>query len=182
MERFEAERLVKLRNKMAGLKESLLYMGMWFDGQEDDDVIMAKLKTASVVLTNDPVSITQRIVDECGTTCCALGYAGTMPEFRKRGLRLEVATGEWSGVTSQVSLYGSNGEFVTSDSFEAGRRFFGLNYDETQYLFNPEEYEDVVPGLDAGAAAGSCTYKIKPKHVVKHINRVLKDNDFGHLV
>lgn len=35
-------------------------------------------------------AITQRIMRDCGTTACALGWACTIPSFRKAGLHLEV--------------------------------------------------------------------------------------------
>lgn len=183
MRLFEAKRLVKLRDKMASLREKALFMGTWFDGQDDD--IVDKLKNAGVKFKDNlaPSTITEKIVSECGTTCCALGWAGTIPEFRKRGLRLEVNAdvSEYEFINdtldSTVSLYDTgNGELVTDNPFEAGALFFGLHIEESAYLFDPDEYVDLVP------TANRCSNNIKPKHVVKHINKVLKDNDYGYLV
>jgi len=56
---------------------------------------------------------------ECGTSACALGWACTMPEFRKAGLRLS----------------GSMPIYKNWDEQSAAKRFFGITEKEAETLF-----------------------------------------------
>lgn len=57
----------------------------------------------------------------CGTTACALGWATTMPRFRRAGLHLR-------GRTPAVPA-------MRMDPVGAGSLFFGVTYDESRALF-----------------------------------------------
>lgn len=60
-----------------------------------------------------------------GTTACALGEAGLIPEFRKLGLKSEIDGGVY---------------FQEKEGFEAAEVFFGLDMDESLHLFAPTHY------------------------------------------
>jgi len=78
-------------------------------------------------------------VNVCGTTACALGWAASMPEFRKRGLKLvwEKFDGE---LEAEVRLHTSDSDPNWPLSGEdAGAVFFGLTYREACYLFIPAD-------------------------------------------
>ena len=71
-------------------------------------------------------------VNVCGTTACALGWAGTIPEFRKRGLKLVWWENIYGELEAEVRLDDHrNGE-------HAGAAFFGLTHYEACYLFIPD--------------------------------------------
>lgn len=76
-------------------------------------------------------------VNVCGTTACALGWAGSMPEFRKRGLRLEWDT--YAGIAeAEVCLPANDGSGEYFYGEDAGAEFFGLSFREAWYLFIPD--------------------------------------------
>lgn len=77
-------------------------------------------------------------VNACGTTACAMGWAGSMPEFRKRGLKLIWDKDENTGY---VELVKQNGRKRYGEG--AGAEFFGLTDDEATHLFIPwTKYEE----------------------------------------
>lgn len=72
----------------------------------------------------------------CGTEACALGWAATIPAFRKLGLRLDM---------EQLTFY-RQGRVVLGtirkgrrviEGTEAAERVFGLTHQEATYLFVP---------------------------------------------
>jgi hypothetical protein len=92
----------------------------------------------------------------CGTTACALGWATTMPQFRKLGLKMYFFGENRGGF---VKLYPKGGNLGATDSFEAGARVFYLTKDESHRLFSPDYGEK-----DA-----------TPKQVAKKIREFVKD-------
>lgn len=68
----------------------------------------------------------------CGTTACALGWATTMPEFRRLGLRL------FKSSYSNTGYVGMDGEAEdTIDPSGAAEQIFGLDSTAVGYLFAP---------------------------------------------
>lgn len=86
----------------------------------------------------------------CNTSACALGYACSMPQFRRRGLRLHV---EDDGTGYPV--YG------TEEGTWAGCAFFGIEHEAAAWLFDPIYYMTPTPD-------------ITPKMVAKRIDYLLK--------
>lgn len=72
-------------------------------------------------------------LEACGTAGCAIGWATTIPSIREAGLRLE-----WDGY-SVFPAYKDTGYFV------ACADFFGITYEDAEYLFDPAEYSGHVP-------------------------------------
>jgi hypothetical protein len=66
--------------------------------------------------------LTKKSIMDCGTTACALGWAATIPEFRRAGLRME-----W------YEVYGSYEARFDSDK---AAQFFGLDGNQFWSLFN----------------------------------------------
>ena len=80
----------------------------------------------------------------CGTTACALGWASTIPEFRKLGLRLKKNNWDLFNPT-YVGLDTETDEDLADKSsylltLEASKYIFGLSNQETNELFTPEGY------------------------------------------
>ena len=92
----------------------------------------------------------------CGTTACALGWAATIPAFRRLGLRLRKIPG-WDYSNGEV-VFGK-GKDIPRD-LDAARALFGLNYDEAYLLFAPAE-----DGSEANAT---------PKYVARKIEKLVK--------
>ena len=119
MKKFHIDRLEKLYNFLGTVEPKKFDFSSWADtktGETDMNV--------------------------CGTTACALGWAGSMPEFRKRGLKLGWEKSYWdsSKVRGEVYLY-SDGA-IDANGLEAGEKFFGLTEEEAEYLFIPTEDAD----------------------------------------
>lgn len=81
----------------------------------------------------------------CGTTACALGWATTMPIFRRLGLRLTLGVGcnlddaERGGMYGDITMPGGGDEYV------AGKKIFGLTMGEVSQLFMPaNDYEETA--------------------------------------
>jgi hypothetical protein len=68
----------------------------------------------------------------CGTTACALGFATTIPEFRKFGLRLHKTID--GGYVSWNNVHMGSG---LNSSLYAAEQLFGISRDEANYLFTP---------------------------------------------
>lgn len=72
----------------------------------------------------------------CGTSACALGHAGMIPEFNRAGLRLE-----WHKRTREEQQAYKQPKWFAIPTFgdatekEAGRLFFGLSDQESDHLF-----------------------------------------------
>jgi hypothetical protein len=113
MKKFHIDRLEKLYNFLGTIKPKKFYWGEWAMNKGYTD----KAPDMNV----------------CGTTACALGWAASMPEFRKRGLKLV-----WyeSNKLGWVELRTKNSD-DDLDSEEAGAEFFGLTNAEADELFIP---------------------------------------------
>ncbi len=68
----------------------------------------------------------------CGTTACALGWAGDDPWFRRRGFKTFVLQG-WH-------FLGYNISFADETGMDAARSFFALTTNESHHLFICGEY------------------------------------------
>lgn len=89
--------------------------------------------------------------NDCGTTSCALGWAALDRTFRQQGLKLlnnprhskeeEVKTPR--AVAKLAGRYSSlMPVYADCAGYAAASAFFGLNYADTRYLFDPSEYPD----------------------------------------
>lgn len=79
----------------------------------------------------------------CGTTACALGWAATMPKFRRLGMRLVVSgyrDGSPVGVVALADPDAMN-EYESDEPIQnsmlAARHVFGLSQAEADYIFAP---------------------------------------------
>lgn len=91
----------------------------------------------------------------CGTTACALGYAGSIDENIAEGLQLifGVYKTKWYSDLGGIAMMGSHVEYTTHTAsgrkityrdFVAGAKFFGISVNESHNLFAPSSYE--APG------------------------------------
>lgn len=64
--------------------------------------------------------------DECGTTGCAMGWATTIPEFQRLGLR----------------RVGKMVELGPLEAYGAAIRLFGIQYETAHHLFSPNGWVD----------------------------------------
>lgn len=74
--------------------------------------------------------ITSKHLSLCGTTACALGWAATVPAFRKAGLAMKFRENS-SGVS--VVYKGKNETHY--QVFEIATEFFDIDHGEALYLF-----------------------------------------------
>lgn len=87
----------------------------------------------------------------CGTQACALGWAATMPEFRRLGLHLKKGSG-FPTTTGR------------DDPWDAAVKLFGIERFEAYELFSPSY--DYANGFDENYAT--------PKYVARKIERFVK--------
>lgn len=81
----------------------------------------------------------QTDVNVCGSTACALGWAASMPEFRKRGLKLQWEIYGWDhNMESEATVVMKNKAGFKIYGDDAGAEFFGLTAEEAEYLFIPK--------------------------------------------
>jgi hypothetical protein len=111
-----------------------------------------KLKLLIKVLENVPeeqFNMTSFAYEEdCGTVCCALGWAAISDEFPDLFLR------DFLGVGQVLHTSGSTGYLAGASEFDIHNR------PDIYYLFAPSYY--YVDG------------QIKPSHVIEHINVLLE--------
>lgn len=77
----------------------------------------------------DGVLTTEQLQGPCGTKACALGWAGSMPEFQKEGLQTIAANHRIGGVYYSIK---GGGRF---SSVEAAMAFFDINAVQAHALF-----------------------------------------------
>ena len=165
MKHFHANRLVKLAQHLVTVPSELFELYSFAEGHRIDyhHLTKARLNSSSRVKGCSA----QQLVDvNCGTTACALGWAATIPAFRKAGLSLDIIVfanedqddyeDDYSSTPSSQtsSIYGDI-EYKLPDgnsyvNFEAGLEFFGLTGSESYYLFDPNEYYPLdrnIPGV-----------------------------------
>lgn len=75
----------------------------------------------------------------CGTTCCAMGLACTLPSFKKAGLALEWPPAEHSLQMAQLVLRDLKGRSIAT-GFYAAATVCGISRSDAYYLFKPWEY------------------------------------------
>jgi hypothetical protein len=82
----------------------------------------------------------------CGSTCCAMGFAGVHPWFNKQGLEFRQSLARKNG---PCNFY-VDGKSRYGDGFvEAAEKFFDINYLDAGILFTPDtrvvdgELEDI---------------------------------------
>lgn len=88
----------------------------------------------------------------CGTTACALGWASTIPSFRKLGLRLfkiNEYTVAGGGVVALKEATLADREQAWNATLAATNKIFGLNRIQTEWLFTP----DLCNGLSRSSSA-----------------------------
>lgn len=88
----------------------------------------------------------------CGTTACALGWAATIPAFRKRGLRLTMRGG-YADVLYENYTW----------SLNSGAAFFNLSLKEARHLFTND---GMYNGLNLDPSAKQVAHHIR-KFVAK---------------
>jgi hypothetical protein len=149
MTKLKVDRLVTLAKYLAPIKEEKFDIDSW--GDHDGPVDKNDLKVMGIKkLSEDEgkaVCVTADQLDNaCGTTACALGHAATIPEFRRKGLRLEFIfeandyynEGLTVGVVDSGVILRKGDE--TFHDFEAGEIFFGLSSEEAEELFSGNGY------------------------------------------
>lgn len=101
----------------------------------------------------------------CGTTACALGWATTMPTFRKLGLRLFRDNVSGDGYVGILR----DDEYPEGADSDASERIFGLGFAEHLYLFTPNAHAPFYLALPRGPG-----HRATPKQVAAHIRRFVK--------
>lgn len=128
------------------------------------------------------IKVNEKYVKEgfCSSAACVLGSAALHPWFKKRGLHVELFKMEdmediggaphgvplnrtklmrncW-GEKVNFSIRHGNVKYRGKENIEAAEDFFGISYEEAQWLFDPASYGEE---------------HISPTRVIKHIEDVI---------
>ena len=149
MKAFHRRRLEKLRDFLKTIPPKKFNMEMWMDlsgiQKEFEKPINANL---------------------CGTAGCAVGWATTIPSFRRAGLGLYQMKNVWHDQSTGCNVRYLNPKTKEYYSdFYGVAIFFGIDYHDAEYLFSPDEY--------------SRNRKVTPKMVAARINEFLKEDRAG---
>lgn len=113
----------------------------------------------------------------CGTTACALGWATTIPQFRKLGLFLRPEDACISSVYKRFEVACQQGGAILeskeadmkggySHPAAAAKEVFGLSYDEYTFVFVPAES---LEGFEEESPADSASAKEVATHIRKFV-------------
>ncbi len=98
----------------------------------------------------------------CGTTACAMGWACTIPSFRKAGLKLKNSL--LDGTSLRTAYYTSNVPYFNGfEGFDAAALFFDIDLRDARYLFGEPNH---TPFKD--------TSEVTPKQVAKLIRKFVE--------
>lgn len=125
--------------------------------------------------------------NDCGTTCCAFGYAALDPEFQEQGLKMvhtkltRNLDQSWNRDTTvldsivsfnalarkldepiEVDIYLHNGK----TGYEAAKEFFDLEENTVYFLFSPDYYK---------------SFTSSPDEVIERIQTVLDKGEGNYL-
>lgn len=75
-------------------------------------------------------------LENCKTQACACGHACDILSFKRAGLYLESDYHDYFGV-KVFSL-----RYEDLYNFEAAAKFFGITENESEFLFNPDKYDE----------------------------------------
>lgn len=107
------KRLLKLANELSVQPTKRFYFGSWAGSDWAGDPFLS-----------------------CGTTCCAMGLATTIPSFRRLGLRM------YRRPINNIPWVGLIGDDTLESSQNASRVIFGTSNEEFKFLFLP--YGDMI--------------------------------------
>lgn len=114
-------RILKLVENMESLPKSAAEhfdMGAWFKHDGDHDLPI-----------NYGQAINRHVMEDCGTTACALGWAATMPYFNKLGLKVRY-NGDIGEVCFRSKVH------VDYEDIEGSRKpLFGISMSQWMALF-----------------------------------------------
>jgi hypothetical protein len=140
-------KLSKFLRKLKQTKSKIFDMQAWGQQLVQAPSLKVKVKGNKCEIKAD--------ANVCGTAACALGFASTIPEFERAGLKMkyralnidftdetdkdsygELGEEFFPAADGQVYYRGAQGEM-------AGAKFFGLSNDEANSLFLPGHYPSV---------------------------------------
>lgn len=125
---------------------------------------LAKFLATKVKPENFHMEAWANVIDNgrpaCGTTACALGWATTIPSFRRAGLRLTKDRHQNIYITLGDMRH-SRKDHPADRSIEAAKKFFGIDTGEAEYLFTIFSLEYGEGGIE---------------NVIRRINEVIDSN------
>lgn len=102
----------------------------------------------------------------CGTTCCLLGFATTIPSFQRQGLHLRTQReAEALGREPGVPTLKVPGDELRGNAYDVGAHFFEISWQASRHLFDPAAYNRPNDRDSLG---------IMPEAVLRHIDDVLE--------
>lgn len=113
------ERLHALAKFLRTVPESKFDLNSWADFKRNAQIRPGTLTAETIKAT-------------CGTTACAVGWCGSLPEFQAEGFRIKLENGEAYPVWKHHTQW------------KAVEEFFELGRDSAHHLFSPDRYEEEV--------------------------------------
>lgn len=132
-------RLLKLADYLEKLPRGAIKMDAWLTDNKvgDNYTTLERLNGLAEVKKGRKVKLKAAPVEEvrgCGFAACAVGWACTIPEFRKAGLRLEAKQ------ESKHDSFAMWPKYNGLKGFEAAAKFFGIEPETAEYLFDGDSF------------------------------------------
>jgi hypothetical protein len=159
-------RLLKLADYLEQLPRGAINMETWLKDKKADNNSTTVDRLNGLATQNDNFHIELKAapieqVRECGYAACAVGWACTIPAFRKAGLKMQSI----QAVYDTTVNFKMTPRYKNAEGFEAAAKFFGIDEDVAEYLFES----------DAFGWSG----KPRPESVARRIRKVVQDRQAG---
>lgn len=122
MSKIGNKRLLILADKLEEVSERSFNLAKWINYRRTYRVAVAPLLSNSVLKAD----LKPEEFEECGTSACAVGWAGTIPQFQKLGFTMDIRE---AFCDPAPSFQGHRGWYAT-------HAFFDLNWDSAHSLFS----------------------------------------------
>lgn len=138
-------RLLKLAGFLETLPRGAIRMDNWLSDMKLQGDYMTTLEHLNGLVAPDAnygVALKAATVEDvrgCGFAACAVGWACTIPSFRRAGLKMVSEDGVAAADIDEVKMVPS---YDGIEGFDAVMEFFGIEYDVAQYLFGNEAFGD----------------------------------------
>lgn len=139
-------------------KNKKFRMDKWIDPESLTLEFLNKFQQPIPDMNPNLIGEHPKVKDFCQTACCAFGHMAFWPPFIKQGLRIDIEKG------LRIEVYGRvNVAFEAEWGSGAAKKFFGLAWRKSVYLFDPGSYLN--------------PYSITPQDVIERIKKLLNDSE-----
>lgn len=137
------KRLLKLADYLEQLPRGAINMEGWLTDKNRPNYTRVRTTVANLgnlaKVNGNKIELKATSVDkirECGYAACAVGWACTIPSFKKAGLKLQ------SKVLNGIDDFRMVPKYKSYAGFDAAMSFFGVDQELATYLFESDAFGD----------------------------------------